>query len=286
MAVYKRGYRRYSGPLTGRWTRFMVLPRYAWRRLYQQRLVLLLTMLAFVWPSCAPASSISPITRSCCRGSSASFASSSRSTASSSRSSCTSRRASRSSSRHWPGRPDCAGSGEQRAPALLQPASHALELRPRPAGGSRRNAVGRHVDSGPASLRVAGRTCRKLVVLGELDARCRRGCRVSPVAAGPQPGGDGQFRVREVEGGGGCGQPGLLLHTERHRRDDQRRLARHLGARHRSGLVGQPCVVRLLGVDPAARRPRCGAVMLALAAMVLLLVLVIERKLRPVEVVS
>lgn len=28
----------------------MVLPRYAWRRLYQQRLVLLLTMLALVWP--------------------------------------------------------------------------------------------------------------------------------------------------------------------------------------------------------------------------------------------
>jgi ABC-2 type transport system permease protein len=50
MAVYKRGYRRYAGPLTGRWTRFLVLPRYAWRRLYQQRLVLLLTMLAFVWP--------------------------------------------------------------------------------------------------------------------------------------------------------------------------------------------------------------------------------------------
>jgi len=51
MAVYKRGYRRYSGPLTGRWTRFLVLPRYAWRRLYQQRLVLLLTILAFVWPA-------------------------------------------------------------------------------------------------------------------------------------------------------------------------------------------------------------------------------------------
>jgi ABC-2 type transport system permease protein len=50
MAVYKRGYRRYQGPLTGRWTRFMVLPRYAWRRLYQQRLVLLLTVLALVWP--------------------------------------------------------------------------------------------------------------------------------------------------------------------------------------------------------------------------------------------
>ena len=50
MAVYKRGYRRYQGPLTGRWTRFMVLPRYAWRQLYRQRLVVLLTMLALVWP--------------------------------------------------------------------------------------------------------------------------------------------------------------------------------------------------------------------------------------------
>jgi ABC-2 type transport system permease protein len=50
MAVYKRGYQRYAGPLTGRWTRFMVLPRYAWHELYQQRLVLLLTMAAFVWP--------------------------------------------------------------------------------------------------------------------------------------------------------------------------------------------------------------------------------------------
>src|ERR671913_2350475 len=50
MAVYKRGYRRYDGPLTGRWTRFLVLPRYSWRRLYEQRLVVLLTMAAFVWP--------------------------------------------------------------------------------------------------------------------------------------------------------------------------------------------------------------------------------------------
>jgi ABC-2 type transport system permease protein len=50
MAVYKRGYQRYAGALTGRWTQFMVLPRYGWRRLYQQRLVVLLTMAAFVWP--------------------------------------------------------------------------------------------------------------------------------------------------------------------------------------------------------------------------------------------
>ena len=50
MAVYKRGYRRYDGPLTGRWARFMVLPRYAWRTLYEQRLVILLTVVAFLWP--------------------------------------------------------------------------------------------------------------------------------------------------------------------------------------------------------------------------------------------
>jgi ABC-2 type transport system permease protein len=50
MAVYKRGYRRYTGPRTGPLGRFLVLPRYAWRRLYQQRLVLLLTIVAFVWP--------------------------------------------------------------------------------------------------------------------------------------------------------------------------------------------------------------------------------------------
>jgi ABC-2 type transport system permease protein len=50
MAVYKRGYQRYTGPQTGPWGRFVVVPRYAWRRLYQQRLVLLLTMLALVWP--------------------------------------------------------------------------------------------------------------------------------------------------------------------------------------------------------------------------------------------
>ena len=50
MAVYKRGYQRYRGPLTGHWARFMVLPRHAWGRLYQQRLVLLLTMAALVWP--------------------------------------------------------------------------------------------------------------------------------------------------------------------------------------------------------------------------------------------
>lgn len=50
MAVYKLGYQRYQGPRTSAWTRFMVLPRSAWRRLYQQRLVVLLTVVAFAWP--------------------------------------------------------------------------------------------------------------------------------------------------------------------------------------------------------------------------------------------
>jgi len=50
MAVYKRSYTPYRGPLTGRVARFLVLPRNAWRRLYKQRLVLLLTMLAYAWP--------------------------------------------------------------------------------------------------------------------------------------------------------------------------------------------------------------------------------------------
>jgi len=50
MAVYRRGYQRYQGPIKGRWARFMVLPHFAWRRLYQQRHVLLFTVIAFIWP--------------------------------------------------------------------------------------------------------------------------------------------------------------------------------------------------------------------------------------------
>jgi hypothetical protein len=32
MAVYRRGYQRYRGPLSARWTRLFVLPRFAWQR--------------------------------------------------------------------------------------------------------------------------------------------------------------------------------------------------------------------------------------------------------------
>ncbi len=50
MAVYRRGYHRYQGKIMGRWTRFMVLPRFAWRRLMQQRLVDILVIIALLWP--------------------------------------------------------------------------------------------------------------------------------------------------------------------------------------------------------------------------------------------
>jgi ABC-2 type transport system permease protein len=50
MAVYRRGYQRYRGTLQGRRARFMVLPRFAWQRLFQQRLVVLLTAVALIWP--------------------------------------------------------------------------------------------------------------------------------------------------------------------------------------------------------------------------------------------
>jgi ABC-2 type transport system permease protein len=50
MAVYRRGYGRYQGRITGPWTRFMVLPRFSWRRLFHQRLVVLLTVVAMIWP--------------------------------------------------------------------------------------------------------------------------------------------------------------------------------------------------------------------------------------------
>jgi ABC-2 type transport system permease protein len=50
MAVYKRGYQRYQGPLSAHWSRLFVLPRFAWQRLMQQRLVVILFVIAMFWP--------------------------------------------------------------------------------------------------------------------------------------------------------------------------------------------------------------------------------------------
>lgn len=54
MAIYKRGYQRYQGELTGRFTRIMTLPRFAWARLFQQRLLLIVLVASIFWPlACA-----------------------------------------------------------------------------------------------------------------------------------------------------------------------------------------------------------------------------------------
>ena len=48
MAVYKRGYQRYDGPLTGAWTRLLAYPRFAWRRLLGERLVVIALMASLI----------------------------------------------------------------------------------------------------------------------------------------------------------------------------------------------------------------------------------------------
>jgi ABC-2 type transport system permease protein len=48
MAVYKRGYQRYEGPVTGWWTRLLAYPRFAWRRLIGQRLVIIALMVSIL----------------------------------------------------------------------------------------------------------------------------------------------------------------------------------------------------------------------------------------------
>ena len=50
MAVYRRGYQRYQGKIEGRRARFLALPRFSWKRMFRQRLVVLLLAAAMVWP--------------------------------------------------------------------------------------------------------------------------------------------------------------------------------------------------------------------------------------------
>ena len=50
MAVYRRGYQRYQGPLTSRWARVMTLPRFAWQRLSAQRMFLIMMAISVIWP--------------------------------------------------------------------------------------------------------------------------------------------------------------------------------------------------------------------------------------------
>ena len=234
----------------------MVLPRYAWRRLYQQRLVVLLTMLAMVWPLLCAGFVYLTNHAELLQGLDKEF-----------------RQFIQVDGRFFSifmyvQAGFAVFLAALAGPGLIAPdlANNALPLyfsRPltRWSYGLARLTVlvgMLSVVTWIPGLLLFGfqvATGRRLVVLDELDARRGHGGRVPPVAAGPQPGGDGQLRLREVEGRGGRHQPGLLLHPERRGRDDQQRLPRHLGARPRSGLGGQPGVVRAARRG-AARGPR------------------------------
>jgi ABC-2 type transport system permease protein len=50
MAVYRRSYRGYTGPLTAEWSRFAVIPRYAYRDLFQSKIMAAFFVLCYVAP--------------------------------------------------------------------------------------------------------------------------------------------------------------------------------------------------------------------------------------------
>ncbi len=50
MAVYKRTYKPYVGGMTPEWSRFLILPRYAWKTVFQTRFILILYVLCFFYP--------------------------------------------------------------------------------------------------------------------------------------------------------------------------------------------------------------------------------------------
>lgn len=50
MAVYKRTYKSYSGPLTPAWSRFMILPRYSYARLFQSKFLIMFLVACFFYP--------------------------------------------------------------------------------------------------------------------------------------------------------------------------------------------------------------------------------------------
>ena len=50
MAVYKRTYKTYSGPTTPAWSRFMILPRYSYARLFQSKFLIMFLVACFFYP--------------------------------------------------------------------------------------------------------------------------------------------------------------------------------------------------------------------------------------------
>ncbi len=286
MAVYKRGYRRYEGPLTGRWARFLVLPRYAWRRLYQQRLVLLLTILAFVWPILCAGFVYLTNHVELLQGLDREF-----------------REFIQVDGRFFAVFMYVQGGFAVFIAALAGPGLIAPDLA--------NNALPLYF-SRPLT-RWSYALARLTVLVGMLSVVTwipgviLFGLQVVlaggswfranwTLGAGMVVG----FAVwllilslvamassayREVEGRRGRREPGLLLHPERRRRDDRRGVAREWGHVIDPVWAVNQVWFALLGVAPN-EGPSAGAAAWGLAAIILLLVVVIERKLRPVEVVS
>ncbi len=50
MAVYKHRYSRYAGEVTAQWQRFLVLPRFAYRKVFQSKLFTIFFVLCFIVP--------------------------------------------------------------------------------------------------------------------------------------------------------------------------------------------------------------------------------------------
>jgi ABC-2 type transport system permease protein len=50
VAVYKRTYKGYAGALTPQWSRFMILPRYSYARLFQSKFLLMFLALCAIYP--------------------------------------------------------------------------------------------------------------------------------------------------------------------------------------------------------------------------------------------
>src|SRR5579872_5096071 len=50
MAVYKRTYHGYSGPLTPEWSRFAIIPRYAYQRLFKSKIMTVFFIVCFISP--------------------------------------------------------------------------------------------------------------------------------------------------------------------------------------------------------------------------------------------
>jgi ABC-2 type transport system permease protein len=50
MAVYKRNYKGYAGPLTAKWSRFLILTRYSYARLFQSRFLVIFLIVCLFYP--------------------------------------------------------------------------------------------------------------------------------------------------------------------------------------------------------------------------------------------